>query len=65
MLKNNQHNLIHQLSEISDSLWRIEKHYLDESKSCESCVEIWRILHQDYEKHIAMLSEEIKKHIND
>lgn len=62
MLKNHSHNLIHQLSEISDSVWRIEKHYLDESEGCETCLEMWRTLHQDYEKHIEMLREEIKKH---
>lgn len=62
MLKNNLHNLIHQLSEISDSVWRIEKHYLDESKGCDDCVNLWRTLHEDYEKHIEMISEEMKKH---
>lgn len=63
MLNNNSHNLIQQLSEISDSVWRIEKHYLDEAKHCESCVSLWRTLHEDYEKHIELLSTELKKHL--
>lgn len=62
MLKNRDHNLIHQLSEISDSLWRIEKYYLEEAKGCDSCLDLWRKLYQDYEDHIFRLSEEVKKH---
>ncbi|PIR44184.1 hypothetical protein COV23_01360 [Candidatus Wolfebacteria bacterium CG10_big_fil_rev_8_21_14_0_10_31_9] len=62
MLENNAHNLIHQLSEISDSVWRIKKHYLNESTDCESCQKLWQKLKQDYENHIALLQEEIKKH---
>lgn len=62
MLENHSHNLIHQLSEISDSVWRIKKHYLDEAKDCPSCKELWQKLEADYEKHIEMLKEEIKKH---
>lgn len=63
MLKDTSHNLIHQLSEISDSLWRIEKHYLDEAKGCDTCLNLWRELHQDYSEHVLKLTEEIKKHI--
>ena len=63
MLKNHSHDLVHQLSEISDSVWRIEKHYLEEAKDCESCAALWKQLHHDYEKHIALLKEEIAKHL--
>lgn len=63
MLKNQIHNLIHQVSEISDSLWRIEKYYLEETESCETCIDLWREFHQDYERQILKLNEEIKKHL--
>lgn len=65
MFKNQDHNLIHQISEISDSVWRIERHYLDEAKNCDACVNLWRTLHEDYEKHIELLSTELKRHLNE
>lgn len=65
MLKNNIHNLLHQLSEISDSAWRIEKHYLEESNKCDTCVDLWRQLHEDYDRHIELIKAELNKHINE
>jgi hypothetical protein len=61
MLKNDNHNLIHQLSEISDSAWRMNR-YIDDT-DCGSCRSVWLGLLSDYERHIEMLKEEIESHI--
>jgi hypothetical protein len=65
MLKDHNHDLIHQLSEISDSVWRIERLYKDSANDCPSCKEIWAKLASDYHNHIAMLSDEIKRHVKE
>jgi hypothetical protein len=65
MLKDHNHDLIHQLSEISDSVWRIDKHYLKSSEGCQTCQKMWRKLADDYHNHIGMLTDEIKRHIKE
>jgi hypothetical protein len=64
MLKNNNHNLIHQLSEISDSAWRMNK-YIDEANECEACRSLWSGLLSDYEKHITLLKGEMSRHVSE
>ncbi|MDD3752369.1 MAG: hypothetical protein PHS16_00240 [Candidatus Colwellbacteria bacterium] len=64
MLKNYNHDLIQQLSEISDSLWRIED-YIKNSEGCDSCANMWREMKEDYEKHVEMLKGEIAKHVKE
>lgn len=65
MLKDHNHDLVHQLSEISDSVWRIEKKYKDTAEGCSSCNALWAKLAHDYHNHIDMLTDEIKKHIKE
>lgn len=64
MLKDWNHDLIHQLSETSDSVWRMEK-YKAAAQGCEHCSTLWSALHQDYDRHIAMLSAEIERHVGE
>lgn len=63
MLKDINHDLVKQLSVISSSLWRIKNLYLENSKDCSECLELWKKLEFDYENHIQILSDQIKKHI--
>jgi len=63
MLKNHNHDLIQQLSEISDSAWRMEV-YIKSAKGCEECTALWKKLKSDYESHVKLISNEIKRHVD-
>lgn len=65
MLKDHNHDLVHALSEKNDALWRYRRHYLDSAAGCEHCTVLWKILEQDDEKHIGLIVEEIKRHIEE
>ncbi|MCL5006826.1 MAG: hypothetical protein M1153_01610 [Patescibacteria group bacterium] len=62
MLKDWNHDLVHQLSEISDSLWRMQD-YKKAANSCPHCLALWSKLENEYEGHIKLLAEEIKRHV--
>lgn len=64
MLKNHNHDLVHQLSETSDSIWRMED-YLKNAEGCDYCKSIWDEMKKDYEKHVGRLKEEIVRHVNE
>jgi hypothetical protein len=64
MLKNYNHDLVQQLSEISDSVWRI-KIYRRAANSCPHCIKLWKRLEADYEDHIRALASEIGRHVKD
>jgi len=65
MLKNHNHDLVHALSEKNDAAWRYEKEYLKNAEGCEYCQNLWRQLAEDDNKHIELLKEEIKRHIDE
>ena len=62
MLKDYNHDLIQQLSEISDSSWRMEA-YAKTAGECEHCLGLWKKLQADYDEHIKLITEEIKRHV--
>ncbi len=64
MLKDWNHDLVQQLSEISDSLWRM-KQYHTTSKGCGHCTMLWHELTKDYERHVKMLTAEIARHVKE
>lgn len=64
MLKDHNHDLVQQLSEISDSVWRIEE-YLKASQGCETCRALWEKLRADYEAHVSLLRDEIARHVRE
>ena len=62
MIKNCQHNLIHQLSETMDSLWRMGQYIKDaEAESCSWGVEFWRKYKEGLEKQVMALKEQLEK----
>lgn len=65
MLKNHNHDIVHSLSEKCDAVWRYQKEYLKNSEGCPFCVNMWKKLMEDDEKHIEMLKEEISRHIKE
>jgi len=64
MLKDWNHDLVQQLSETSDSVWRM-KEYMRNSKGCEHCMKLWGQLEKDYEAHVKTLSDEIARHVKE
>lgn len=63
-MKNANYNLIKVLLSELDDAWRIEKHYLEDAKKfgCNDCEKILKEIHENTEKHIKMLRDEIARH---
>lgn len=58
-MDNHLYNLMTQMTTEQKSLWRIKKHYLDETNSEEEKV-FWKNLINDKENHIKEIKELIK-----
>ncbi len=65
MLKDHNHDLVHALSEKNDALWRYKREYLKNAEGCEHCTKLWEALAVDDEKHVRLLTEEIKRHMGE
>jgi len=64
MLKDHNHDLIHQMSESSDSLWRMEE-YMKNAEGCDKCQAIWQKMKDDFSVHTEMIREEIERHVKE
>ncbi len=64
MLKDWNHDLVQQLSETSDSLWRMED-YKKNSEGCSHCSLNWKNLEKDYNEHVKFLAAEIARHVKE
>ena len=64
MLNNNLYNLMAQMVEESQSLWRIKNTYTQAARNCGECVTFWNELAKDKEEHIKQLKELIKSHFD-
>jgi hypothetical protein len=62
MLDNNTYNLLTQLVEEHQSLWRIKNNYKADAKGCSECEAFWKKLEKDKDDHIKELEELLKKH---
>jgi hypothetical protein len=62
MTENNLHNLMTQMVQEQKSLWRIEKHYINEAGTPEEKV-FWEKLHEDKKQHIHDFKNLIKTNI--
>lgn len=60
-MKNHNHDLIHQLSENADSLWRYYD-YIKNSENCEHCVVLWKKLKKMDMEVEKILLKEIERH---
>jgi len=63
-MQNWNHDLVHQLSEDLDSLWRYED-YLKNSEGCDHCSGMWRKLKEMDEEKVEILRQEIERHVNE
>jgi hypothetical protein len=63
MLDNNTYNLMAQLTEENQSLWRFKNNYITDASDCQECKEFWEKMIKDKEDNAAELVRLIKKHI--
>ena len=63
-MKDHNHDLIHQLSENADSLWRYDE-YIKNSRGCNYCVALWRKLKKLNGEIEKMLAGEIERHVKE
>ncbi len=64
MLDNNTYNLMAQITEESQSLWRIRNSYMNDAGPCKECMDFWEKLANDKEQHIKDLESLILEHTN-
>ncbi len=62
MLDNNTYNLMAQITEESQSLWRIRNSYMNDAGPCTECGDFWQRLAEDKERHIQELERLIMEH---
>jgi hypothetical protein len=64
LLPNYVYDLLNQLVQESQSLWRIQKEYKANAQHCKECLDFWDKMEKDKEAHIAelekLLSEQLK-----
>lgn len=63
-MKNWNHDLVHQLSEDLDSLWRY-KQYLKASRGCRHCTVMWKKFVKIDEEKVKMLRDEVARHVKE
>jgi hypothetical protein len=62
-LSNNTYNLMSQLIEENQSLWRIKNNYKNDAKGDSEAEEFWEFLEKDKEDHIKKLTALLAKRI--
>jgi hypothetical protein len=62
-LSNSTYNLMSQLLEENQSLWRIKNHYKADAKGDSEAEEFWDYLEKDKQDHIKRLTELLAKRI--
>ncbi len=60
---NLHHNLIQQISELMDSVWRYEYFYKKDAEGCEKCRTLWEDLHKRHEEDIQVLKDHLADHV--
>lgn len=63
-MKNHNHDLIQQLSENADSLWRYDD-YLKNAQGCAHCTAIWKRLKKMDQEAEKLLLKEVERHIKE
>lgn len=61
-MKNHNYDIVKMLFASLDDSYRIEKYYMEDSKVCAHCHEIFAKMKKDIDTHVAMLQEEVARH---
>ena len=66
-MKDHIHNLVQQLSEKQDSVWRYENHYVKDAEQagCDTCVAMYKKHLERDREDVEELTTELKKHLNE
>lgn len=62
-LSNNTYDLIAQLTEENQSLWRIKNNYKKDASNDKEALDFWNYLEKDKQDHIKKLTELLEKRI--
>lgn len=66
MMKNCNHDLIQQLSECMDSLWRYDEYIKNaQEKGCGKCVELWQKMKELTKEQIKLLKQYLEECIKE
>ncbi len=63
MLSNSTYNLMEQLTQENQSLWRIKNNYKKDSANDQEAMEFWNYLEKDKVEHIKRLTELVEKRL--
>lgn len=63
MLDNNTYNLMMQMVEENQSLWRIKNMYTKDASNCSECSDFWNNLASQKEQNVDRLEKLIKSHL--
>ncbi|NLF88894.1 hypothetical protein GX563_08745 [Candidatus Bathyarchaeota archaeon] len=63
MLSNNAYDLMAQLTEENQSLWRIKNNYKKDAQGDQEAMDFWNFLEKDKQDHIKKLTELLEKRI--
>lgn len=63
MMENAIHNLLHQLSEDVDSLWRYDQYKKDAKDVCPACYSLWDQMRKMDEDRAKLLLAELESHM--
>lgn len=63
MLSNSAYNLMEQLTQENQSLWRIKNNYKKDSANDQEAMEFWNYLEKDKVEHIKRLTELVEKRL--
>ncbi|MBE3115878.1 hypothetical protein IMZ68_01605 [Candidatus Bathyarchaeota archaeon] len=63
-LSNNTYDLMSQLLEENQSLWRIKNNYKNDAKGDSEAEKFWEYLEKDKEDHVKRLTELLAKRIS-
>lgn len=61
-MENHNHDLVHQLSELLDSIWRFDA-YKKNAEGCAECEKLWAEMKTAYQGWEKRLVEEIGRHV--
>lgn len=64
MLKNHNHDLVQELSEVSDGLWRMDE-YKKNAEGCSHCENLWADTKKKLDEVSNMLVKEINRHVQE
>jgi hypothetical protein len=65
MLKNGNYNLLEEIVQRSQSLYRYDRYIKDaEAEQCQGCIELWNRMKQRDEEDLGQLMQHFKTHID-